>query len=89
VFCARPRGQVIAALSDQFEREVRAEAIDLGEVLPDFRSCPHQAFSRFIEHTQSPAHRQHNNPRQPRPPDAATGGRQPKTVITKAILPRL
>jgi hypothetical protein len=33
VFCARPRGQVIAAFSDQFEREVRAEAIDLGEVL--------------------------------------------------------
>ena len=33
MLCARPSGEVVAALSDQLEREVRAEAVDLGEVL--------------------------------------------------------
>lgn len=33
MLCARPGGEVVATLGDQPEREVRAEAIDLGEIL--------------------------------------------------------
>ena len=33
MLCARPGGEVVTTLGDQPEREVRAEAIDLGEIL--------------------------------------------------------
>ena len=33
MLCARPSGEVVAAFSDQLEGEVRANAIDLGEIL--------------------------------------------------------
>ena len=33
MLCARPSGEVVAALGDQPQREVRAEAVDLGDVL--------------------------------------------------------
>ena len=33
MLCARPGGEVVAALGDQFEREVWAEAVDLRQVL--------------------------------------------------------
>ena len=33
MLCARPGGEVVATLGDQLEREVRAETIDLGEIL--------------------------------------------------------
>ena len=32
MFCARPSGEVITALSDELQREVRTEAVDLGDV---------------------------------------------------------
>ena len=35
MFCARPSGEVVAALRDQLEREVRTEAVDLGDVLSE------------------------------------------------------
>jgi hypothetical protein len=35
VLCARPGGEVVAALGDQFEREVWAEAVDLRQVLAE------------------------------------------------------
>ena len=33
MFCARQGGEIIAALSDQLQREIRTEAVDLGDVL--------------------------------------------------------
>jgi len=33
MLCGWPGGEVIAAFSNQLEREVRAEAINLGEIL--------------------------------------------------------
>ena len=35
MLCARPGGEVVAALGDQFEREVWAEAVDLRQVLAE------------------------------------------------------
>jgi hypothetical protein len=37
VLCARPGGEVVAALGDQFEREVWAEVVDLRQVLAEQR----------------------------------------------------
>ena len=37
MFWTRPGGEVVAALSDQLQREVRTEAVDLGDVLPEQR----------------------------------------------------
>jgi len=50
VLCARPGGEVIATLGDQPEREVRAEAVDLGEILAkQFKKAPrgHRSPARF------------------------------------------
>ena len=37
MLCARPSGEIVAALGDQLQREVRTEAVDLGEVLSEQR----------------------------------------------------
>ena len=37
MFCTRPGGEVVTALSNQLQREVRTEAIDLGDVLSEQR----------------------------------------------------
>ena len=37
MFCARPGGEVVAAFSDQLQREVRTEAVDLSDVLSEQR----------------------------------------------------
>ena len=37
MLCARPGGEVVAALGDRFEREVWAEAVDLRQVLAEQR----------------------------------------------------
>ena len=37
MLCAWPRGEVVAALSDQLQREVRTEAVDRGDVLSEQR----------------------------------------------------
>jgi hypothetical protein len=37
VLCARPGGEVVAALGDQLERKVWAEAVDLRQVLAEQR----------------------------------------------------
>jgi hypothetical protein len=37
MFCARQGDEVVAALSDQLQREVKTEAVDLGDVLPEQR----------------------------------------------------
>ncbi len=35
MLCTRPRGEVVAAFSDQLQREVRTEAVDCGDVLSE------------------------------------------------------
>ena len=37
MLCTRPGGEVVAAFSDQLQREVRAEAVDRGDVLSEQR----------------------------------------------------
>jgi hypothetical protein len=34
VLCARPGGEIVAALSNEFEGKVRAKAVDLGDAFP-------------------------------------------------------
>ena len=37
MLCARPGGEIVAALSNEFQRKVRAKAVDLGDVLSQQR----------------------------------------------------